>query len=157
MNDRLPQRVYDRSRMPRRYVRWSEKVFYLELSKRKVQVEAKWHEGTFVGTKDESEIAVVGTPHGIVFARSIRRVSKEDSGDGVLFNSFKGVPWDTQPGIEREREREQCCSWTSELPFLKHKLHYRQMESSCPEEFTSGDPWNWRGTGKWTSVSGANT
>ena len=34
-------RVYGRSRTPRRYVPWSEKVFYLEQSKRKVQVEAK--------------------------------------------------------------------------------------------------------------------
>ena len=54
------RRAYGRSRMPRRYVPWSEKVFYLEQSKRKVQVEAKWHEGIFFGIKDESEIAVVG-------------------------------------------------------------------------------------------------
>ena len=37
---------------------WLEKVFHLE---------AKWHEGIFFGIKDESEIAVVGTPHGIFF------------------------------------------------------------------------------------------
>ena len=82
------RRAYGCSRMPRRPVPWSEKVFYLEQSKRKVQVEAKWHEGIFLGIKDESEIAVVGTPHGVVFARSIRRVPKEDSGDGMLFNSI---------------------------------------------------------------------
>ena len=46
----------------------------------------------FLGVKDESQIAVVGTPHGIVFARSIHRVPKEDSGDGMLFNSIKGAP-----------------------------------------------------------------
>ena len=51
------RRAYGRSRMPRRYVPWSEKVFYLEQSKRKVQVEAK--EGIFLGIKDESEIAVL--------------------------------------------------------------------------------------------------
>ena len=59
---------------------WSEKIFYLEQSKRKVQVEAKWHEGILIGIKDESETVVVGTPHGIVFSRSIRTVPKEDSG-----------------------------------------------------------------------------
>ena len=96
------RRTYGRSRMPRRCVPWSEKVFYLEQSKRKVQVEAKWHEGIFLGIKDESEIAAVGTPHGIVFSRRIRRVPKEDSGDGMLFNSIKGVPWELQPGVERE-------------------------------------------------------
>ena len=41
-------------------------------------------------------------PHGAVFARSIRRVPKEDSGDGMLFNSIKGVSWELQPGVERE-------------------------------------------------------
>ena len=94
------RRAYGRSRMPRRYVPWSEKVFYLEPSKRKVQVEAKWHEGIFLGIKDESEIAVVGAPHGIVFARSIRRVSKEDSGDGMLFNTIRGAPGELQPRAE---------------------------------------------------------
>ena len=94
------RRAYGRSRMPRRYVPWFEKVFYLEQSKRKVQVEAKWHEEISLGTKDESEIAVVGTPHGIVFSRSIRRVSKENSGDGMLFNSIRGAPWELQPGAE---------------------------------------------------------
>ena len=60
----------------------------------------KWHEGIFFGIKDESEIAVVGTPHGIVFSRSIRRVPKEDSGDCMLFNSITGAPWELQPGAE---------------------------------------------------------
>ena len=43
------RRACGRSRMPRRYV--SEKVFYLEQSKRKVQVEAKWREGIFLESK----------------------------------------------------------------------------------------------------------
>ena len=84
--------------MPRRYVPWSEKVFYLEQSKRKVQVEAKWHEGIFLGIKDESEIDVVGTPH--IFSTSNRRVPKEISGDGMMFNSIRGAPWEPQPGAE---------------------------------------------------------
>ena len=87
--------AHGRSRMP-----WSEKVFYLEQSKRNVQVEAKWHEWIFLGIKNESEIAVVGTPHGIVFSRSIRRVPKEGSGDGMLFNSSRGALWELQLGAE---------------------------------------------------------
>ena len=39
------RRANGRSRTPRRYVLWSEKVLYLEQSKTNVQVEAKWHEG----------------------------------------------------------------------------------------------------------------
>ena len=63
--------------MPRRCVPWSEKVFYLEQSKRKVQVEAKWHEGIFLGIKDESKIAVVGTPHGNFFFENHSQSSKK--------------------------------------------------------------------------------
>ena len=39
------RRAYGRSRMPRRYVPWSEKVFYLEQSKRKGASRGEWHEG----------------------------------------------------------------------------------------------------------------
>ena len=58
------------------------------------------HEGIFFGIKDESEIAVVGTPHGIVFSNSVRRVPKEDSGYDMLFNSIRGAPWELQPRAE---------------------------------------------------------
>ena len=74
--------------MPRRHVPWSEKVFYLEQSKGKVQVEAKWHEGIFLGIKDESGIAVVGTPHGIVFCEKHPQSSKRGFWNGMLFNSI---------------------------------------------------------------------
>ena len=37
--------AYGRSRMPRRYLPWSEKGFHLEKSKRNFQFEAEWHEG----------------------------------------------------------------------------------------------------------------
>ena len=74
-------------------------MFYLEQS---IQVVAKCHEGIFLGIEDGSKVAVVGTPHGTVSARSIRRVPKEDSGDGMLFNSIRGLPWDLQLGVERQ-------------------------------------------------------
>ena len=70
------RRAYGRSRMPRRYVPWSEKEFYLEQSKRKIQVDAKCHEGIFFVIKDESEIALVGTPHGIVFREAFAEFTK---------------------------------------------------------------------------------
>ena len=69
------QRAYGRPRMPRRYVPWSGKVFYLEQSKRKSKSRRSGR-GDFPRNQDESEIAVVGTPQGIVFASGIRRVPK---------------------------------------------------------------------------------
>ena len=59
------RRAYGRPRMPRRYVPWSEKVFFLKRSKR--EKSPSLGERISLGIKDESEIAVVGTPHGIVF------------------------------------------------------------------------------------------
>ena len=35
--------------------------------------------------------------HTEFFSRSIRRVPKEDGGDGMLFNSIRGAPWELQP------------------------------------------------------------
>ena len=59
--------------------------------------------GIFRGIKDESEVAVVGTPHRIVFARNIRSVPKEDF--GMLCNSIRGLPMGLTAWC-RERERE---------------------------------------------------
>ena len=35
---------------------------------------------------------MVGTPHGVVFSRSIRRVPKEVSGDDLLFQQYQRSP-----------------------------------------------------------------
>ena len=84
------RRAYGRSRTPRRYVPWPDKSI----------LPGAVQENIILGIKDESEIAVVGTPHGIFFSRSIRRVPEEDSGDGMLLNSITGAPWELQPGAE---------------------------------------------------------
>ena len=93
------RRAYGRSRMPRRCVPWSEKVFYLEQSKRKVQVEAKWHAGIFLGIEDESEIAVVGTPHGIVFEKHSQSY-KRGFWRWYVFNSIRGASWELHSRAE---------------------------------------------------------
>ena len=148
------RRANGRSRVPRRYVPWSEKVFCLEQSKKKIQVEAKWHKEIFPGIKNESEVAVVGTPHGIVFAKSVRRVPKEDSGDGMRFNGIKGVPLELQPGVEREVVNRVQLDVRAAVPGAQAPpLTTREQ---LPEEFTSGDQWNWRGAGTRTGVSGAS-
>ena len=55
-----------------------------------------------LGIKDESEIAVVGTPHGIVFSRSIRQSSKK----GIL--------------------EMVCCSTASEEPRGNYNLELKE-------------------------------
>ena len=56
--------------MPR-HVPLCEKAFFFEQSKRKVQVEAKGHEGIFLGIKDESERAAE------LFLRSVQKMILE--------------------------------------------------------------------------------
>ena len=130
------------------------KYFNLERSKRKIQVEAKWHEGIFLGVKEHSETAVDGTPHGIVFSRSIRRVPKEDSGDGMLFSSIRGAQWELQPGAEGGVVNR--VNWMSRLQSQRDTHHSQQSGNSCQDELTSDDQWSWRGTGTQTGVSGAS-
>ena len=53
---------------------------------------------------------MVGTPRGIVHSRSIRRVPKVDSGDGMLFNSIRGAPWELHP-----RSVGELCTVCSQI------------------------------------------
>ena len=95
------RRAYGRSRMPRRYVPWSEKGILTGAVQEKGP--SRGESGTR-GFSSESKTNLrspwFGTPHGIVFSRSFRRVPKEDSGECMLFNSIRGAPWEPQPGAE---------------------------------------------------------
>ena len=71
-------------------------MLYLPAGKAKAQL-SKWLEGIKVGLKDESEEAIVGTLEGCEVVRSVRRLSREDASDAVLFNSIKGSPWCLKP------------------------------------------------------------
>ena len=70
----------------------------------------------FFEIKDESETAEVGTPHGIVFARSVRRVPRDDSGDGLLLNRSEGLPWRLQAGVDRERAKRTQLDVKAAIP-----------------------------------------
>ena len=68
----------------KRYFTWSS-------PRERSKSRRKWHEGIFLGIKDESEIAGVRT-HTEFLSRSIRRVPREDSGDDMLFKSIREEP-----------------------------------------------------------------
>ena len=121
---------------------------------------SKWHEKIFQGNKDESEIAVVGTPDGIVFSRSIRRVPKEDSGDGMLFNSIRGAPWELQPRAEggavnrvqldavelaRYGYTERCLGCQHARLDLKPADHNEECLARIVRNITADDNLNQRG------------
>eukprot|EP00973_Karenia_brevis_P050717 7045615-Karenia_brevis.AAC.1 len=56
------QKAFGRTKSPRKYPAWGEKVLWLPGSKRKVKASGKWYEGIFLGLKDRTEEAVIGTP-----------------------------------------------------------------------------------------------
>ena len=110
-----------RSRLPRRHVPWSEKVFYLEQSKRKVQVEAKSHEWIFLGIKDEFGKTVVGTwqTFGLVCAKRPIFIEIPDEdwkvGDEHRVGRLKLSLYGTRvaPRMGPPRARKTCCRWVS--------------------------------------------
>eukprot|EP00973_Karenia_brevis_P027439 3784398-Karenia_brevis.AAC.1 len=53
-----------------------------------------YHDNMQHGAKsfmDRTEEAVVGTPDGCFYARSVRRLSHEDAADALLFNAVIGL------------------------------------------------------------------
>ena len=55
--------------------------------------------GIYLGTRDESGEAIVGTPFGVVKAKDFRRIGQPDQRWNLEeFNSFNGVPWEPVPG-----------------------------------------------------------
>eukprot|EP00971_Amphidinium_carterae_P138745 2749577-Amphidinium_carterae.1 len=55
--------------------------------------DARWERGVFLGTKYRNSELYVGTLHGVVTSRSVRRLFEPDQIDAELFNGFVGVPW----------------------------------------------------------------
>eukprot|EP00973_Karenia_brevis_P064861 9007792-Karenia_brevis.AAC.1 len=56
------QKAFGRSKLPRTYAAWGEKILWLLGGKKKVQASGKWYEGIFLGLKDRTEEAVIGIP-----------------------------------------------------------------------------------------------
>ncbi len=80
---------------------------WLPLSKKKPQMNEKWLDGVFLGIKDDSEEAIVGTAHGCFTTRSIRRRAPEDRADPLLLNHVCGAPWALVPPKEPGSGRPQ--------------------------------------------------
>ena len=84
-----------------------ENVLYLQAnSAGKHKFDVRWHEGIWLGIRDESGESVVGTPEGVVKAKDFRRKRDHDERWNVSrFDVFRGVPWEPIPGIGGEELR----------------------------------------------------
>ena len=68
----------------------------IEFLKRGHKFEARWHQGIFLGVKDNTTEKIVGNASGVFTVQSIRRRSADDRYDVETLMSITGVPWDPQ-------------------------------------------------------------
>lgn len=86
-------------------VPFAEKVLFLPAGKRnQSRAVAKFQMGIFLGLQDNSDEMVVGTPKGVVKARTVKRLSTETARDPEFLLSVKGVPWCPIPGEPNNTE-----------------------------------------------------
>ena len=63
----------------------------------------RWEEGVYIGTRDETGEALVGTTGGVFKCRSFRRKTLErERWDRQNLDAMVGVPWQPTPGEEGE-------------------------------------------------------
>ena len=68
----------------------------IEFLKRGHKFEQRWHQGVFLGVKDNTTEKIVGNASGVFTVQSIRRKSADDRYDVETLMSVTGVPWDPQ-------------------------------------------------------------
>ena len=64
----------------------------------------RWGKGVFLGVRPTSNEIYVGTPSGVIKCRTIRRRMVADRWDIQVLESFKGVPWDMEQGVDGQGE-----------------------------------------------------
>ena len=63
------------------------------------KMDCRWSQGIWLGMRDESPESIIGTAHGCIKAKDIRRLGRpEDRWNLSDFNAFTGVPWEPIPG-----------------------------------------------------------
>ena len=84
-----------------------EHVLYLKPnSAGKNKLDIRWHEGIWLGIRDESGESIIGTKEGVVTATDFRRKRDHDARWHVeSFDAFVGIPWQPIPGVGTEELR----------------------------------------------------
>ena len=84
---------------------FGEKVLYMPLKTERLKmdkVEPKMKEGLWLGIRHRSDEAIIGTTGGVVKARTIRRLPKDQRWDQALINNLRGTPRRPIPGVESD-------------------------------------------------------
>ena len=106
-------------------VQFGECVWYLKLkSKCHHKWEERWEDGVWLGVRDESGEAIIGTDVGVVKARTVRRKgSQEEIWDAKQHESMRGVPWATIPGTTQHEIQTDVNTPDMPLPKITDKQH----------------------------------
>ena len=91
-------------------------------------METRWESGIWLGLRDESNEALIGTPDGVIKARDVRRYgSEEERWDQDKFTSITGVPWEPVPGMKSCEIRVKIA-----VPRLQEDIRERMEEHERP-------------------------
>ena len=104
------RRCTGRAKFPRPLMPWGEKLHYIEGgAKSRPGTEAsKWHEGVFVAIIDRTNEYLIATPTGIVKTMSVKRMTRADACDPVMFRAVRGVPWKLGTTVPDDTTQEQA-------------------------------------------------
>jgi hypothetical protein len=74
---------------------------------------SRWSSGLWLGIRDESGEAIIGTDEGVMKCRTIKRKgTKEERWDLGQVEKMKGVPWEPEPGREEVEIGVRLRAWS---------------------------------------------
>ena len=85
-----------------RVAEFGEKIMYMtskNTSKSAPKADAKFHDGVWLGLRMKSDESIVGTPNGVIKAKTVRRLPEEQRWCAEDVLSMRGVQSNPVPGV----------------------------------------------------------
>ena len=79
---------------------FGERVHYLPLGSGSTFLDARFIEGIWMGMDLRTGEVLIGTPSGVVKARSVRRRIEEERWNAQEVLAVRGTPWEPTPGVD---------------------------------------------------------
>ena len=81
---------------------FGESVWYLiPKSRGKNKIKSRWASGIWLGIREESGEAIIGTSKGVIKVRTVRRKGSDaERWDVSAIDAMVGTPWEPQPGVD---------------------------------------------------------
>ena len=97
---RTPYEKTKGKRFKRELLEFGERVWWMPMKKekKKNKLADKFREGHFLGIKEGTDEAFIGTPEGVVKTRTIKRMPTKQRKSGETLLAVRGVPWQPNPG-----------------------------------------------------------